>query len=398
MRAFPIRSARIERISLTQAEGRILAERVVAPEDVPAFDRSMVDGYAVRAEDVRHARRDQPVLLRLAGEVVMGQPAQCAVGPGEAVTVPTGGALPAGTTGIVKVEDTERRDDTIVVFEGRGCEDRVTPRAADVSAGQVLFEAGRVLDPAAIGLLAAAGVPDVATYRPPRVAILVTGDELVPAGRPLRPGQIRESNGVTIATAVHALGFDALAPELLPDAREVLMDALSAALATADAVIVSGGSSVGTKDYTPALVAAAGDPGVIVHGVRVKPGRPVMLGLVGEQPVIGLPGNPVSALVMFEALAKPVLLRMVGKEPADLPWRARLETEIELSADLEHRIPVQMRHTADGLWARPLLGSSSQMHILAYADGIFVVPEGSGPVAAGSWIEVLPMTKTRTLR
>jgi molybdenum cofactor synthesis domain-containing protein len=398
MGEFPIRRAGTEQVDLDAAEGRILAQEVTAAQDVPAFNRSMVDGYAVIASDVRGASRHEPATLILAGEVAMGKAADLTLRNGEAIAVPTGGALPLGTTGIIKVEDTKIDGQRVLVYDADDCDDRITQAASDVRAGERLFARGTCLSPAMTGLLAAVGMPEVTVYRMPTVAVLVTGDELVPAGQPLGPGQIHETNGIAIRAALAAMGCAPRRYPLVADRREALAQAFERALSECDAVIISGGSSVGLRDHTPAVVAQAGQPGVVVHGVRAKPGRPVVLAMIGDQPVIGLPGNPVSALVMFEALAKPILLRMVDKPDDTLPVRARLETAIVVDAELEHRIAVQLVAGPDGPVARPLLGSSSQLHILAHADAIIVVPEGSGGLGSGALVDALPLSRTRTIR
>lgn len=398
MAAFPVRMAALERVALEKLEGRILAQAVSAPEDVPAFDRSMVDGFAVIADQVRNATKDAPVRLRVSGEVLMGSAPGVRVAPGSAVAVATGGAVPDGATGVVKVEDTTRDGDDILVFDGADAADRINHARSDVSAGESLFSAGHVIDPPALGLLAAAGVASVEAFIPPLVGVLITGDELVAPGEPLRPGQIRESNGTAICAALSALGFSPRRYERVPDDRPTFARALAQALRECDGVVISGGSSVGARDFTPGLVGEAGDPGVIVHGVAVRPGRPVLLGMIGDRPVFGLPGNPVSALVMFEALAKPILLRMFAKADKTLPSRAVLAEKIEVAAGLEHRVPVQLSRTPDGLRARPLVGTSSQTHILAFADGIVVVPEGTTSLPPGSPVDVWPFTRSRTLR
>ncbi len=279
MERFPVRKAAIETVELSLAEGRVVARGIDAPEDVPGFDRSMVDGYAVIAADVAGASAQRPVSLELAGEVAMGKaPPSRALERGQAIAVPTGGALPAGTTGLIKVEDTSALDGRVLVHASEDCEDRITPAASDVRAGDHLFSAGVVLTPAALGLLAAAGIASVEVYRSPVVGVLITGDELVPPGRPMGPGQIRESNGVAICAALAAMGFAPRRYERVADDRAVFEAAFARALSESDAVVISGGSSVGARDHTPAVVAQAGEPGVIVHGVRAKPGRPVLLG------------------------------------------------------------------------------------------------------------------------
>jgi molybdopterin molybdotransferase len=391
-----VRAARTERIKSADAEGRIVACETRAAVDVPAFARSMVDGYAVIAADVTGASANAPVRLAIAGSVLMGKPAHASVHRGQAVAVPTGGAMPEGATGVIKVEDIDVRDGIVTIFDATDCEDRITPAASDVRAHEVLFAAGRRLSPAAIGLLCAAGVAQVDVYRAPVVGVLVTGDELVPAHEPLAVGQIHESNGVAIIAALRALGFAARPYGIIPDERDLLETELRRALNDCDAVLISGGSSVGQRDHVPTVVAEAGEPGVVVHGVRAKPGRPVLLAMIGDQPVIGLPGNPVSALVMLEALARPVLMRMFGIDDKPKAFRAQLEKPLTTDASLEHRIPVQLLFGTSGLIARPLLGSSSQLHILAYADAVIVVPEGSGGLAAGAMVDAFPFSATRT--
>jgi molybdopterin molybdotransferase len=397
MAEFAVRRAKTEQVALGDLDGRTLAQAVVAPEDVPSFDRSMVDGFAVRAAEVKAATPERPVRLRLCGEVTMGQAPAVRLERGCAVAVPTGGALPEGTSGIIKIEDSQIDGDVVLVFEGSHAEDRINRARSDVSAGDVLFPTGRVLDPPALGMLAAAGIDEVQVYAAPRIGVLITGDELVAPGAKISPGQIRESNGTMICAALRALGFLPQRYERVPDERDVFTLAFARALQECDGVLVSGGSSVGARDFTPIVVSEAGDPGVIVHGVRVRPGRPVLLAMIQDRPIIGLPGNPVSALVMFEAVAKPILLRMFDKTDTTLPLRARLVQAIDVEPGLEYRIPVRLARAADGLEATPLIGTSSQLHILAFADAIVTVPEGTVHMPAGSFVDALPFTRSRTV-
>lgn len=398
MRAYPVRKALTVRLAVMQAEGRILSSPVHALEDVPAFRRSRVDGYAVFEADVRGARRAQPVALRLSGEVRMGAAAGRSLSKGEAIRVPTGGALPEGATGVVMVEDTELRDECVVVYDGAECDSQITEVASDVRSGEQLFRAGTVLSPAALGLLTGAGVAQVEVYEPPSIAVIVTGDELSAPGDRLHPGRIRDINSVALSAALSAMGFIPRVYAGVPDERAPFEAQLRVALARCDGVVISGGSSVGEKDFTPDVVAAAGEPGVVVHGIRAKPGRPALLGMIGEQPVFGLPGNPVSALTVLEAIAKPLLLRMFGKTDDSVPIRARLSQEVSVEEELEHRIPVRLRADGADVSAEPLLGTSAQMHILGQADGMFVIPIGAGTIVAGTMVDVLPFTRSRTLR
>lgn len=395
---FALHRAATQAVGIAAAEGRILAQDIAAPEDVPPFARSRVDGFAVVALDVLSASREQPVRLTLAGSIEMGKPPPAALGTGEAMRVPTGGALPPGATGVVMIEDAAAAGGIVAIFAGARCEKNVTPAGGDVKRGEPLFAAGAVLSPAAQGLLAGVGIAEVSVYQRAPVALLITGDELVPPGQRLRPGEIRDINRYAIAGALWAMGFSPHIYSPVPDDRAIFEQTFRDALQTNDAVIISGGSSVGEHDYTPSVVAAAGEPGVIVHGLRAKPGRPTLLGAVGDKPVIGLPGNPVSALVMLEAVGKKILLRLFGKNDDTLPLRAVLDQSIEAEPEIEHRIPVKLRQTSGGLRAQPLLGTSAMMHILGFADALIAMPLGAGRIEAGTIVDAIPFTRTSGLR
>ena len=393
MEEFPLRSPERETVAVENADGRVLAAAVRAAENVPPFTRSCVDGFAVIGADVARAGPNAPVLLRIAGDVLMGKPAPGGLARGASMRIPTGGMLPSGADGVVMMEDAIDHGDRVEIADGADLEDHVTREGADVRSGDLLCDAGTVLSPGAIGMIAAAGVAHVDVYRSPRVGILVTGGELVPPGVALAPGQIRDSNRAALTAAVAALGCAPTTYARVADERSAFDKAFATALADNDAVLISGGSSVGERDHTPAVIAAAGSPGVIVHGVRAKPGRPVVLAMIGDKPVIGLPGNPVSALVVFETFARPILLRMLGAVAAQLPWRAALTADIVVSTHLEHRIPVKVKRKGHELSAEPLFGTSAHSHILGFADGLVVVPEGVGVLAAGVEVEVIPFTR-----
>lgn len=395
MAAHPLRKAEPELVRVDASEGRILAADANAAENAPPFTRSCVDGFAVISADVLGATTQSPVRLRLAGEIRMGAAAPPLLARGTCLRVPTGGALPPQADGVVMIEDAQERADFVEIKDGEGTSDHITLEGADVRAGDLLCERGTLLSPAAVGMLAASGVAEISVYRPPRVGLLVTGDELVPPGKPLEPGQIRDSNRAALSAALAAMGFAPHSYPRVPDDRAAFDAAFAVALAENDAVVISGGSSVGERDYTPAVIDAAGAPGVIVHGIRAKPGRPAVLAAVGDKPVIGLPGNPVSAIVVLEAIGKPILLRMFDIAHAPLPWRAELSEDIDVSKKLEHRIPVRLFAAHNGLRAQPLIGTSAHSHILGFADGLVVVEEGVGRMAAGTQVDVVPFSTTR---
>ena len=392
MAAFPIRRATVRRTPIERAHGRTLAAPVRAAEDVPPFDRSRVDGYAVLASDVAGASKERPVRLAVVGEITMGAPAPGSIAAGQAMRVPTGGALPPGADAAVMIEDTAETDGVVTISDASEARENVTPAGKDVRAGDALFDGGTVLTPAKIGLLAGAGIAAVEAYEPPRAALLLTGDELVAPGATIRRGQIRDINRFSLSLTLRAMGFEPVEYDRVPDERAAYGAAFERALSECDAVVVSGGSSAGERDFTPDVVAAAGAPGVVVHHIRAKPGRPTLLGIVGDKPVIGLPGNPVSALVILETVGKPILLRMLGRVPDELPRSAILAATIDVTPHLEHRIPVRLRTEGPDLVADPLFGTSAQMHILGFADALVAVPLGTGVIARGSVVQSWPFT------
>ena len=392
MAEVPLRRARTARVVNLAALGRTLAAQVRAVEDVPPFSRSRVDGYAVIAGDVDGASSETPATVKVVGDVMMGAAPPGPIARGQAMRIPTGGALPPGADAAVMIEDTREADGIATITDASDAEANVTIGGADVRRGDVLFEASTLLTPARVGLLAGAGIAAVDVYEPPRVALLLTGDELVAPGDPIHAGEIRDINRYSLAGALTAMGFEPVHYDRVPDDRDALGAAFALALAECDAVVVSGGSSAGARDFTPDVVAAAGPPGVVVHHVRAKPGRPTVLGAVGDKPVIGLPGNPVSALVMLETLGKPILLRLLDRRPSDVAVRAILSETIDVSASLEHRIPVALSRDDGELIARPLFGTSAMMHILAFADALVKVPLGAGRIDRGALVDAWPLS------
>jgi len=392
MAAIPLRRARIERIDIARTAGRTLAAAVRAAEDVPPFGRSRVDGYAVMAQDVAGASPERPATVRVVGEVLMGEPPPRPIARGQAMRISTGGALPPGADAAVMIEDSEEADGIATVTDAADAEANVTLGGADVRAGDLLFDAATVVTPARAGMLAGAGIAMVDVYEAPRVGMLLTGDELVAPGSPIRAGQIRDINRYSLSTALAAMGFEPVQYDRVPDERAAFEATFARALRECDAVVISGGSSAGERDYTPAVVAAAGPPGVVVHHVRAKPGRPTVLGAVGDKPVIGLPGNPVSALVMLETLGKPILLRMLDRVPSDVAVRAVLTQTIDVGPHLEHRIPVALRRENGEMRAQPLFGTSAMMRILAFADALVTVPLGAGRIEAGTHVDAWPLS------
>ena len=394
----PARRTPVETIALDDALGRVPAEPIAAPHALPGFARATVDGFAVRAADTYGASEGLPGYLDLAGEVGMGRPPEIEVRPGTAVAIATGAPLPPSADAVLKVEHTQAATPELLevlrpVTPGEG----MVRADEDAAPGDELVRAGRPLRAHDLGMLAAAGIVELPVHARPRVTIVSTGDELVPATEAeLQVGQVRDSSATALAALVRAAGGVPHLAGIVPDDPQALTESLSRALGEkgsdplsrgdSDLVVVSAGSSVGARDETAGAIASLGEPGIWCHGLAFRPGKPTLLAECCGVPIIGLPGNPRSALVVFRLIGMPIV-RLVGgctEPPAEPTVRARLTRDLPSAAG---RLDVvQVRLTGDE--AEPLFGSSSLLSILTAADGYVTVPEAATGVAAGSDVEV----------
>jgi molybdopterin molybdotransferase len=372
-----------ETVELAAAGGRVLAGPIAAPEEVPAFLRASMDGYAVRAQDTFGASVGAPQYLEVKGEVPMGAAPSRGIGGGEALRVATGAMLPEGADAVVMLEYTaEHPDGTLEVRRAVAPGENVLKPGEDVARGEVLFSAGRRLRPQEIGLMAALGIRRLMAYKKPRVAIISSGDEIVPLDGQPRPGQVRDANSYLAAAQVAAWGGLPVMGGLVPDEAGALRAALAKALDAADLILVSGGSSVGVRDLT--LTAIQDLPGaeVLVHGVALRPGKPTILAAMGEggqKPLLGLPGHPASAAVVMEVLGRPLLSRLAGVED-QAPWgrtvTALLSRNLAGATGREDYVRVRLRQDGDTLWADPVLGPSGLLSPLVKSDGLVMIPLG----------------------
>lgn len=384
-----------EAVSLEAAVGRVLAEPIVAPTDLPPFANSSMDGYALRAEDVADAGPDRPVRLKVVADVGAGLEDLPSVGPGQAARIMTGAPLPPGADAVVPVEVTSTPQamagttapEEVEVLRAVRPGDYVRPAGLDVRRGETVLLPGRRLRPADVGMLAALGVPRPKVFRRPRVAILSTGDELVEVHEPLRPGKIRDSNSYSLLAACRQAGAEAVRLGVAPDREEAVEAKFEEAAAMgADLLLSSAGVSMGAHDYVRVVLERRGELGF--WRVNIRPGKPLAFGRYRDLPFLGLPGNPVSALVTFEVFVRPVLARLAGLENVErLVVRARLEEPVEsdgresyLRAHLEWR---------DGEYVARLTGSqdSSVLSSLVKANALVVIPAGVRSVEAGEVVE-----------
>ena len=384
----PARRTAPETVPVAEALGRVPAGPVTAPHSLPGFARSTVDGYAVRAADTYGVSEGLPGYLQVTGTVLMGAEPRVTVTPGAAVTMPTGGVLPTGADSVVKVEYThEAMTGTIEVVRPVAPGEGVVRADEDAEVGAELVPAGRPLRAQDLGMLSAAGVTSVSVCARPRVTIFSTGDEVVPPETPeLRPGQVRDATATALAAMVAEAGGEPVSGGIVPDEPAQLEAALRAALPASDVVVISAGSSVGARDETADVVARLGPPGIWCHGLSIKPGKPTLLADCGGVPVIGLPGNPRSALVVFRLIGV-ALVRLVGgcsAPPPEPAVRARLTRDL---ASASGRLDVVQVRVADGS-AAPVFGLSALLSVLTAADGYLVIPEEATGLDAGTEVEV----------
>jgi len=384
-----------EIVAAARSSGRVLSAEVRSPCDLPHFDRAMMDGFAVRAEDVSGASTETPVTLRVAGRVEMGKPAECLVETGTAVQVGTGAALPAGADAVVMVEYTERLPDkTIAVTRPVARYDNMMRAGADYRKGETVLPAGKRVAPKDMAALASVGVSEVEVFKKPAVAIVSTGDELVPHEEEPAVGQVRESNGVVLAALVERDGGTALTLGIVRDDLARLTEAVQQGMNSADVVLMSGGSSVGRRDLTMAALESFKKSEILVHGVTTRPGKPTIVASVAGKPVIGLPGHPVSSLVAYEVVVRPLLERLSGcsakiiQPRSGSVVRAILEQRVPALIGRDEYVRVQVERRGNGLVAVPLGRTSGATSTLAGADGWVLVDMNTEGLEAGEEVEV----------
>ena len=390
--AFSARPLPPETVPLAEALGRVLAEDITSGVDVPAFDRSGVDGFALRSADTLAAREDAPVRLRLNPEVLAcGRAPALAVAPGTATVIATGGMLPRGADSVVMVEQTECEEGpsgpVVVLRRPVGAGAMITGAGSDIARGETLLRRGAVLTARAIGMLAAIGRATVPVIRRPRVAVLSTGDELIPPGAAPRPASVFDSNGAILAAAAAEAGGAPVPFGIIADDEALLRAAVARAAQTCNLVLLSGGTSKGAGDVSHRVLAALGE--VIVHGVALKPGKPLCLGRVGATPVVVLPGFPTSAIFTFHAFAAPLIRALAGRaEAAAETVTARLAVRTPSELGRTEYALVSLIDTEAGLAAYPLARGSGSVTAFALADGFVAMDSLSEGLAAGAEVRV----------
>ncbi|MBW1700852.1 MAG: molybdopterin molybdotransferase MoeA [Deltaproteobacteria bacterium] len=383
-----------EQIPLEQALGRVLSKEMIAPENLPDFFRSTMDGYAVQAKGTFGASESIPALFYVSGEVLMGQAPEMVVSEGQAVKISTGGMLPEGADGVVMVEYCHLLDEnTLEISRTISPLENVIQPADDFGQGDVVFKKGRALRTQDLGLMAGFGQSEITVYKKPKIAIISTGDEIVAIDEQPLPGQVRDINRYTLSAFCRRVGAEPLYLGLCPDDFEKLKDMVEKALARADTVWLSGGSSVGTRDLTLKVFEILPDFELLVHGISISPGKPTIIGKSGSQPVIGLPGHVASALVVAEVFLTRLVSRLSGRVDFHSRPQTRIEAElsrnVESASGREDYIRVKLFQRGDTLIAEPIFGKSGLLSTLIEADGLIRVDMNTEGLYQGQKVKVI---------
>jgi molybdopterin molybdotransferase len=380
-----------ETIETSHGLNRVLAEAPSARSPLPAFPRSTMDGYAVWAADTFGATESLPAYLTVIGESPMGSAPTRSVDRGQAMIIHTGGMLPEGADAVVMIERTQKTtENEIEVMRAVAPGENVLQIGEDVKPGDFLFSIGHLLRPQDLGGLMALGITQVTVAQQPRVGILATGDEVIDPHDEPQPGQVRDVNTYSIGGIVERAGGIAQPSGIIRDDFDALYEAARNLLARSDALVLSAGSSVSVRDMTSDVIDKLGKPGVLVHGVSIKPGKPTILAVCDGKPVFGLPGNPVSAMVVGDLFITPTLWRMQGCErpPLRQTIRAKLTHNLASVPGRVDYIQVKLVEREGELWAEPVFGKSNHIYTLVKADGMMIIPSDANGIASGELVEV----------
>ena len=381
-----------EEAALLEAYNRVLSQDVVSTLDIPPFNRSTVDGYAVKAKDTFGANENKPSTLKVTGAICVGEKPYFTVAECEAVEIVTGAPIPEGADAAVMIEDTEREDAQLNVFAPVIVNQNVMKKGSDIKKGTLILKKGQVLGSSEIGVLAALGFTKVKVSKIPIVAVLSTGGEITEPGKELPAGKIYDINAYSISTAVIESGGKPVYFGVVPDDKAALTKVLQTAMASSDMVITSGGVSVGPRDYTPQIVDSLGKPGIVVYGIAVKPGKPTTVGFIGDKPVFSLPGHPTSALLIFYLLARPLIQQLAGRPMGGMKVvRAFAGSRMFSAKGRRTFVMVKLEFDKEcRLIAEPVeSGASGAITTLAKADGFVEIAENEQFVDVNEEVEVV---------
>jgi molybdopterin molybdotransferase len=383
-----------ETVPLSQAFGRVLSQDIVSNEDLPGFSRSSMDGYAIKAKDSFGASESLPALLEIVGEVKMGEVPRVTIAEGQAVKISTGGMLPDGADGVVMLEYCHLVDEkTVEVSRAVSPQENVIQPDDDYKKGATVLLKGSRLRPQDIGVMAGLGISHNRVYKRPKVAVISTGDEVIPIEKGPKPGQVRDINSYTLSAFCEQLGALPVIMGLCQDNFEKLRGMLEKGLSTADTVWISGGSSVGTRDLTLKAFESFPDMAVLVHGISISPGKPTIIARMGRCAIFGLPGHTASAMVVAEVFLKPFLSRLSGETRArkrvGAEVEARLSRNIESASGRDDYIRVKLHKKKEEWVAEPIFGKSGLISTLVDADGLVRVDRNTEGLYEGEIVKVM---------
>ncbi|MBU4561047.1 molybdopterin molybdotransferase MoeA [bacterium] len=377
-----------ETIEVTKSLDRFVATDIISSEDLPPFDKSMMDGYAVKAEDTFGASEENPVSLSLAGEVRIGEVPKKEVKKGEAIKINTGAMMPKGANSVEMLEYTEIKGRGVELQKALTPSENIAKRGEDIKKEEVLLATGHRIRAQDIGALSGLGITEIKVFKRPKVAIIPTGDELIEPKRKPESGQIRDMNTYSLSAQIRKCGGEPVPFEIIKDNPRILKEKIKEALSKADMVLISGGSSVGTYDLTLKVMSSLTQGKVLTQGVAIKPGKPTIIAKVREKIVFGLPGNPASVMIVFRKIVEPTILAMMNAKARIRIINARLARTVTSSTGREEYIRVRLEEQEGRLIAIPLHRGTANIVSLVKADGLLKIPRLSEGAEKGQMVEV----------
>ncbi|MCK4648384.1 molybdopterin molybdotransferase MoeA [bacterium] len=377
-----------EIIETTESLDRFVTTDITSPEDLPSFEKSMMDGYAVRAEDTFGASEEKPILLSLIGEIRIGEIPKREAKKNEAIKINTGAMMPKGADSVEMLEYVEMKGKRIKIWKALTPGENVAKRGEDIKKGEVLLAKGHRIRPQDIGALNGLGITKIKVFKRPKVAIIPTGDELIEPKRRPEFGQIRDMNTYSLSAQIRKCGGEPIPFEIIKDNPGVLKKKIEEALSKVDIVLISGGSSVGAYDLTLKVMSSLTEGKVLIQGVAIKPGKPTIIAKVREKVIFGLPGNPVSVMIVFKKIVEPTILSMMNAKKKIRIVNAKLTRTVTSSTGREEFIRVQLKEIEKKLIAIPLHRGSANIVSLVKADGLLKVPRLSEGIEKGQFVKI----------
>jgi putative molybdopterin biosynthesis protein len=389
-----------EQIPLTKATNRIISKDIISNLDIPPFNRSTVDGYAVKAEDTYCAEEKEPINLKIIGKINIGEHPTIEIKNGQTVEIVTGAPIPKGANSVVMVENTQQKKNNLLIYRSVTQDENLMKRGTDIKKGDIVLKAGRFLGASEIGVLAAIGLDNIMVQKMPIISVISTGAEITEPGKKLKPGKIYDINAYSLGAAIKNSNGTPIYFGVIPDNENALRKALKQALDSSDMLITSGGVSVGPRDYTPKIVNSLGKPGVVISGIAVKPGKPTTVALIGRKPVFSLPGHPTSALLIFYLLVRPIIQSLAGKRTIfEKTIKANLSTKIFSAKGRTTFVAVKLSHDKNqAIIADPVqTGVSGAITTLSNADGFIQIPANQQFINSNEQVTVTLLSNKKEL-